>query len=578
MNKPLFTRERCWLCIVYVAIAAYVYAMNSFMPFYHDDIWYSYRYVEEDELTPLRHVSDVFETQYWHYLTQNGRAVVHVLLQLILGFLPEWMFDLLNTLMFVLLLFLLARTVSRGMRLTATILAAAALLWLLPAPEYLFYWAAGSLNYLWTSVAVLLFVALWNDARLGGGFARRHRILCVALSFPAGWSHEALALPVCAAVVLWMVSHRRAIGRNVLTVMTLAYVLGLLALVLAPAMHARTEVLFTGDEWGERIGWLTTGLRKLRATPLLYLAWLPALFTQGGRSLWRRYFCRYGFWIIVHVVSLLFTLYVGTASTTERTYYGLEFFSALLLLAWVMLLLRRASRRMVQVATIAPACLLLLWACAVVPAAHRAGDRHRALFADYPSSPDGVLYLPRDTVNPLCRRWVMDLRHHYFIEWEANWKRFLIPLAMQRDTVMHMPEPPFRRDSCGVYELYKRYVCVWPAELRDVVEHPQRFFVEEHSIPGDNPFYTAGGSDFMVALLDSVPVQARYCWRYELVSWHDPAYSLAGVLRRMFMPASYPDSEPVLYPDTVILPGGVRCMVVVLPRYRRLKSVERVCE
>ena len=80
----------------------------------------------------------------------------------------------------------------------------------------------------------------------------------------------------------------------------------------------------------------------------------------------------------------------------------------------------------------------------------------------------------------------------------------------------------------------------------------------------------------MIALLDSVPYHGTYCWQYEPVSWHDPAYSLSGVLRRMVAPGSYPDSEPALFPDTVMLPGGVRYMVVEMPRYRRVKSVEQV--
>lgn len=97
MERSRTSDEKVMLCIVYVAIAAFVYAMNSFMPYYDDDIWYSYRYVAGEELSPLRHIGDVFESQYWHYINENGRAVVHVILQTLLGFLPECLFDILNT-------------------------------------------------------------------------------------------------------------------------------------------------------------------------------------------------------------------------------------------------------------------------------------------------------------------------------------------------------------------------------------------------------------------------------------------------------------------------------------------------
>ena len=121
--------EKRLLCVVYVAMAVYVYAMNSFMPYYDDDIWYSYRYVAAEELSPLRHIGDVFESQYWHYIDENGRAVVHVLLQTLLGFLPETLFDILNTVMFLLLLTLVAGCVAGSLRFSTVLFAGAALWW-----------------------------------------------------------------------------------------------------------------------------------------------------------------------------------------------------------------------------------------------------------------------------------------------------------------------------------------------------------------------------------------------------------------------------------------------------------------
>ena len=567
--------EKRMLCIVYVAIAAFVYAMNSFMPYYDDDIWYSYRYVAGEELLPLHHIGDVFESQYWHYVNENGRAVVHVLLQTLLGFLPESLFDVLNTAMFLLLLTLVVKTVGGSRRVSTTLFAAAAILWFLPAGDYLFYWAAGSLNYLWTSVATLLFMAVWNDARHGGGFTQRYRVLWVVLSFLAGWSHEALALPVCVAVLLCMALHYRRIGFNMLTFVTVAYLLGAMALVLAPAMGGRTEMLFSNQMWGARIESLFVRLRELRALPLLYVAWLIIFCIPGGRRLLCLYGRRYAIWIYVHAASLLFALYVGSASSNMRPFYGLEFFSVILLTAWAVVVASRFSRRTIQVSTLLLSVVWLVWASAVCFAAHRVGATHRALFADYATSDNGVVYLPRDTVSPWLRPWVMDLRQRYFADWEGDWRCFVIPLSEHVDTVMRVPHPMLLRDSCGRYELYNRYICVFPAELRDVVEQPQTFFTEEHRVPGNNPFYASVHGNYMIALLDSVPACDNYRWQYEPVSWRDPAYSLSGVLRRLLAPGSYPDSEPVLFPDTVVLPGGVQYMMIEMPRYRRVKSVDR---
>lgn len=566
--------EKRLLCVVYVAMAVYVYAMNSFMPYYDDDIWYSYRYVAAEELSPLRHVGDVFESQYWHYIDENGRAVVHVLLQTLLGFLPETLFDILNTVMFLLLLTLVAGRVAGSLRFSTVLFAGAALLWLLPAGDYLFYWAAGSLNYMWTSAAVLLFVAVWDDVRRGGRLTRRYPALWVVLSFLSGWSHEALALPVCAALLLWMALHHRRVGCNMLTLVTLAFCTGSLALAFAPSMGERTELLWADGMWRERIEALVVRLRELRALPLLYAVWLVSLLTRRGRRLLRLYGRRYSFWLYVHVASLLFTIYVGCSTSNMRPFYGLEFFSVLLLTAYWVLLSRHIASRAVRFFSFALSMVWVIWASAVSVAAHRVGTTHRALFDDYKTSGNGVVYLPCDTVSPLLRPWVMDLRQRYLVDWEGDWRCFVIPLSERLDTVMRVPRPMLSRDSCGCYELYNRYICVFPAELRDVVEQPQAFFTEEHRVPGDNPFYQPAGGRYMIASLDSVPADAEYGWSYEPVSWRDPAYSLSGVLRRMIAPASYPEAEPVLFPDTVLLPGGARYMMVELPRYRRVRSVE----
>lgn len=575
MPRSSTSREKRLLCIVYVAIAVFVYAMNSFMPYYDDDIWYSYRYVTGEELSPLRHISDVFESQYWHYINENGRAVVHVLLQMLLGFLPESLFDLLNTAMFLLLLAMIVRTVGARRNVAVTLVATAAVLWLLPAGDYLFYWAAGSLNYMWTSVAILLFMAIWSDVRRDGSFTRRYRGLWIVLSFLAGWSHEALALPVCVAILFYMGMHYRRAGLNMLTFVTVAYCMGCLALVLAPSMAGRTELLFANEMWGERLESLSVRMRELRALPLLYLVWLIALSMRSGRRLLRLYGRRYRLWIYVHVASLLFTLYVGTSTSNIRPFYGLEFFSVLLLTAWFFVVLRKLSRPQLRLSALLLSGVLLVWASAVGIAASRVGATHRALFTRYEASGNGVVYLPCDTISPLLRPWVMDLRQRYFTDWESDWRCFVIPLSERLDTVMQVPGPMLLRDSCGRYALYNRYVCVFPAELREVVESPQIFFTEKHRVPGDNPFYKPAYGGFIIAPLDSVPVDGEYCWQYEPVSWRDPAPSLSGLLRRMIFPGRYPEWEPVLYPDTVLLPDGMKYMMVELPRYRRVRAVER---
>lgn len=562
--------------IALLCMALFFYGMNSFVPYYDDDIWYAFRYVPHETLSPIQSASDVLVSQYHHYVRENSRAVVHVVLQSLMAALPERGFDLLNTAVFVFLMVCIVRYTAdaEGRNSLLTYLAAFTTVFLLlPDMDYLFYWAAGSLNYLWTSAAVLVFLLLMRAVKTGRRFTGFRAALCVAAAFLSAFSHEALALPAGVALIVYLIRHYRSIGCNLPTLMSAAYGAGCLCLLLAPSITVRMNRMLPDAETTE---WLFLALGKflqLRAFPLVCLLAL----LSGCRARWRisfRRFCREnGYLCVMCASAILFAFYVGSGTSNMRSFYGAEFFSMLLLLRFYDQRIRGSIARHSKAIAASLSAALIVWGAAVTLEAGKAGEVHRRLFTDYQERSDGLLYVPKHPVARFLRPWVMVVRKCYLTDYESEWRAFVLPLAQRRGETLRVPTPLLSRHTDGRYKLYGAYIRILPAELQAAIETPNDFFIPANKVQGINPFYLSPHSDYMVAQLDSMTLSENWQWIYEPVSWRDPSASLFGFLRRLAKPGSFPTTEPVLWQDTIQLPTGERYVSVQMPRYRRVKGV-----
>jgi len=145
-----------------VAIVAFG-VLNFLTPLYHDDFVYQFMFeggtVNYDN--PIKSISDIVASQVEHYHSVNGRSIVHFLVQLFTGLLGKTVFNLFNIIVFGVFLFLLRdfsssrkRETTPNQGFTAVILV---LVLLLPRFKDTFLWMTGSINYLWSATAALLF-------------------------------------------------------------------------------------------------------------------------------------------------------------------------------------------------------------------------------------------------------------------------------------------------------------------------------------------------------------------------------------------------------------------------------------
>lgn len=210
--KYSFLRNRKWLTVLFLALITLAIAILTWhLPFIGDD--YIYNYVIEngaDSDRQINSIYDLFVSQYNHLLTVNGRFIVHFILQFINAFIGKWFFNLLNPLFFLAYI-LLTAYYALGKVSFPAVVATTALVMFMPTFADLYLWMAGSMNYLWTMVVVLIFLIQLDrrEDRLIGWSSWK----ILLLSFVAGCSHEGISVPIAVgllAVALpsyWKIRH-----------------------------------------------------------------------------------------------------------------------------------------------------------------------------------------------------------------------------------------------------------------------------------------------------------------------------------------------------------------------------------
>lgn len=169
------------------------FMVHRSVPYVMDDLWYSTNLVTGERLHGL---SDIVESQVWHFFNWGGRCITHGLLQLVL-MCPEWVADLLNVGMTLLLAGVICLAAGHKK-----------LLWYLMSLSMLvslnanwmtsMYWQSGAVNYVYSSVWIFIF--LWVYLRQMEEPEINSlpfiNIWMLPLGLIAGWSNENMG-PVC---------------------------------------------------------------------------------------------------------------------------------------------------------------------------------------------------------------------------------------------------------------------------------------------------------------------------------------------------------------------------------------------
>lgn len=564
-------RTKIVISIIFFFVAVIFFCLNSFVPYYDDDVWYALRYVPGESISPITQPLDILVSQYHHYMGENSRAIIHITLQSLLAVLPEIGFDLINTIVFLLLIYLMTSYVQREeqpLQPLPLLLTICGIYGLLPDMDYLFYWAAGSLNYLWTSVATLIFFHMWRKGITSYDKVTAHTWIYATIALGCAFSHEAFALPVGGSLLIYMLVNHRHIGYNHRTIVALAYGIGCLAILIAPGMENKTEHIGY-DSPQHYVQQLIITIRNLRVIPLcVTVACLSCCYT-GGRKALITFIRDNRYLLLVALLAFIMVASVRAGAYTMRIFYAAEFFALLLLLRYCNLLLTALSLRWQHILSTGLGGIMILWCIMILPAAHRTGvEHHRLLTHD-----EGVIFLAQENTPPPAQRWIMNLHKYYYATPEAEWRAFVIPLRELKDR-LPVPTPLLARDSCMNYQLHNKYILILPHDIQPAIENPDEFFTSAHKVSGNNPFFITSDSCYIIAPLDSMQCGNTWQWHYYPASWHEPSASLSGFIRRLVAPSSFPLTSPVEYPDTITLPDHRRFVIYARPPYRTLQGIE----
>ncbi len=296
--------------------AALVY-LNLITPLWSDDYVYRFvfdaRYYYDESFS--RFVAswrDILDSQTAHYLCTNGRMVAHTLAQIFLSVGHNWLWSVVNSLVFLALAWLLWRFAvhsskgGRELNPWAGYLLTLALYWLmLPHHGQLFFWLTGSCNYQWSALLVLAFLNLWLLPA-----PRALSWLLYPVAILAGNGNEALSIGLALSLMAYVVFKHHELNWRQLAGLA-CFFLGTGSNVFSPGAAARLEM--AGDSVADAVllervvnAWEDMG-KVLASWPQLLLipfASMVLAMLPRGRS-------RYRAWLLLAaLLSLALATYV----------------------------------------------------------------------------------------------------------------------------------------------------------------------------------------------------------------------------------------------------------------------------
>ncbi|MGX4687054.1 DUF3329 domain-containing protein [Vagococcus sp. JNUCC 83] len=153
-----------WLVLGISFVA--IFTLNQLTYFTSDDYAYHYVYkgfLPTENAEKIHGISSIITSQITHYKLWNGRYLAHSIVQFFLQY-NKIIFNLFNTLAFLLLAYLIysiVNTVSKVKKPSLLLAQIITLLWLIiPSFGQTVLWVSGSGNYLWTSLFYTGFLLL----------------------------------------------------------------------------------------------------------------------------------------------------------------------------------------------------------------------------------------------------------------------------------------------------------------------------------------------------------------------------------------------------------------------------------
>ena len=401
------TYSRKIYCAVFLALVALViYALNCFTSMYLDDWVYAFKYGTHDR---VEGISDIITGQWLHYLVKNGRYPVHFIVQLFDGILGKGVFNVFNTVVFVLFLYVLVLVTTHDRKNYFKSFSIAFILVFLVIIGFkdAFLWMSGSVNYLWASTAILFF-HYFLEKKDNPKWAY---VLLAILGFFCGWSNEVFVVGLGAAYFIYFVTHRKQLkGHRLL--MLCAFYLGTILLVFSPgtihrALYENTLMRYS----------LFLKFVHMYNVALFYVLILLIAY--------KAIFKRHNFWawvkqeqLLLIAVAVSFVFVCMSGAWPDRTRFGIDLFSLMIIMRSINW--DRIGTRLIAVADV----IVLLFAGYI---AHNCYLYHQSVEDEMAQIRDGktLIATTQPDILPFAHRYALE-----YSEYDTNYdfKMYGMPL------------------------------------------------------------------------------------------------------------------------------------------------------
>lgn len=230
-----------------LGIAIFFFICNYYTPLIQDDYAYCYIYGPDSAVirpTSMRINSliQVFISQINHYIFVNGRITSHVLIQIFCGLLGKSIFNVVNTMVFVLFLDSMVRISTHNKRnVYILLLVYISFLVVFPNPGQTFFWLSGSCNYLWSITFSLLVIRyiLFTPFEL----LSKNKIVTLLLGVVGlliGCMNESITLGIAGGLFFYFVFHKEKF-RTSNKSFFIGYLLGVFVILVSPGSWSRLQ-------------------------------------------------------------------------------------------------------------------------------------------------------------------------------------------------------------------------------------------------------------------------------------------------------------------------------------------------
>ncbi len=379
------------------------YILNMYTPIMHDDFAYLYKYgppsaVRPTEI-PIQSIVDIFESQYYHYLDVNGRALLHFLIQLFLFFGKD-IFNVFNTLVLLALIVIIYKIAvqykTSGVERFFILTFITASVWLTsPFVGQTMLWTTGAINYLWGTLAVLGFLYYLQNKLKVPSFHWVQGFLLFVCSLLAGWTQESISIGVSAALFFYYLFNRSQITIQ-RVIMVLGFWVGTLFIIIAPGTLHRVDAeiemhsLSVFEQLASKVVYVFAIVKMLKLNIAVFI--VLGLFHYFKKLSFVKFVKVQSIYIVAVFFSLLFFTIIGKLD--DRVFFGVNIFLILVNVSLLTHLNSSISKKMMQALSL---LFILTLSYSFIQAIGITKNYHTAfvsLESNIQSSKDGIVAMP----------------------------------------------------------------------------------------------------------------------------------------------------------------------------------------